>query len=40
VQRLLSRPRYRQRASALAARLREDWDGARNAADLAEALTA
>lgn len=36
---LLSRARYRRRAERVASRLRTRWDGARNAADLAEKLT-
>jgi MGT family glycosyltransferase len=38
VRRLLRRPRYRSRSHDLAARLRDDWDGRRNAADLVEGL--
>jgi MGT family glycosyltransferase len=40
VQRLLTRPRYRQRAAELAGRLRDGWDGGTNAADLTEELAA
>lgn len=38
VRRVLERPAYRRRAEAIGAQLREDWDGARNAADMAESV--
>jgi UDP:flavonoid glycosyltransferase YjiC (YdhE family) len=36
VRHVLERPRYRARCEELGRRLREDWDGRRNAADLLE----